>query len=243
MLELYLLGLFVLVLTEYGFQTRKQALTAFGENWNWRRTLLRVVIWSSVFIVARKIGSQRALIFIGIAFLLGELWAYILRRLVKSDFERGFPYARPWVHLLPFVLSGILPLALRFVPLGIERLANVWVSYAALKALAITVALVILWNWATLFTVSVLGLVRPEQIEEEIRPMIGAGEVIGILERYITFVLVSVGGFAAVGFVIAAKAAARYPQFKKREFAEYFLVGTLCSIGLAVLTSLIVGTL
>jgi hypothetical protein len=49
---------------------------------------------------------------------------------------------------------------------------------------------------------------------------------------------VSVGGFAAVGFVIAAKAAVRFPQFKKREFAEYFLVGTLCSVGIAVLTAL-----
>lgn len=141
------------------------------------------------------------------------------------------------------VLSCILPLVLRFVPVGVERIANVLVSYTALKVLAIAVVLVILWNWATLFTVSVLGLVRPEQIEEEIRPLIGAGEVIGILERYITFLLVSVGGFAAVGFVVAAKAAARYPQFRKREFAEYFLVGTLCSVGLAVLTSLIVGTL
>lgn len=101
MLELYLLSLFVLILTEYGFQTRKQALTAFGGNWNWRRTFLRVAIWSSVFVFARTIGSQRALIFIGIAFLVGELWAYIFRRLIKFEIEKGYPYARPWVHLLP----------------------------------------------------------------------------------------------------------------------------------------------
>jgi len=241
--NLYLLALFVLVLSEYGFQTRKQALTAFGEKWNWRRILLRAVVWSSVFLLLRKMGSRQALILIGTAFLVGELWVYILRRLIREDIERGFAYARPWVHLLPFLLSGILPLVLRFIPKGIEPLSDMFGGYAFLQILSIAVVLVLLWNWATLFTVSVLGLVRPEQIEEEIRPMIGAGEVIGILERYVTFVLILVGGFAAVGFVVAAKAAARYPQFKKREFAEYFLVGTLCSVGLAVLTSLIVGRL
>ena len=39
----------------------------------------------------------------------------------------------------------------------------------------------------------------------------------------------------AVGWIIAAKSLARFKQLEDREFAEYFLVGTLASFLLAVL--------
>lgn len=35
---------------------------------------------------------------------------------------------------------------------------------------------------------------------------------------------------ATVGLIIAAKSIARYPQFHREQFAEYFLIGTLLSI-------------
>lgn len=241
MLDLYLISLFSLILTEYGFQTRKRALIAFEDRWRWYRTLLRAVIWVGAFTLSSQIGSRRAVIYYVVAFALGELWAYLLRHLIKRDIQGGFAYGRPGVHLLPFLFAAIMPLILRFLPEGLVPRLHLSGIITAPDILGPAFAVVMLWNWATLFTVSVLGLVRPEQVEEEIHPLIGAGEVIGILERLITFVLVSVGGFAAVGFVVAAKAAVRYPQFKKREFAEYFLVGTLCSVGLAVLTALTFG--
>ena len=241
MFDLYLISLFSLILTEYGLQTRKRALLAFEDKWRWYRTLFRALIWVGAFGFSNQIGPRRALIYYVIAFALGEGWAYLFRHLIKRDIRGGFAYGRPGVHLLPFLFAAIMPLILRFLPEGLVPRLHLSGIITAPDILGPAFAVVMLWNWATLFTVSVLGLVRPEQVEEEIHPLIGAGEVIGILERLVTFVLVSVGGFAAVGFVVAAKAAVRYPQFKKREFAEYFLVGTLCSVGLAVLTALIFG--
>ena len=82
---------------------------------------------------------------------------------------------------------------------------------------------------------------RSNRFSDEIEPHLGSGEVIGILERLFTFILVIAGGLPAVGFAVAAKAAARYPQFKNPVFAEYFLIGTLCSIGISVLTGLAMG--
>lgn len=241
MLDLYLISLFSLILTEYGFQTRKRALIAFEGKWHWYRTLLRAAIWAGAFAFSSQIGSRRALLYYAVAFALGEVWVYLFRHLIKRDIQGGFSYGRPVVHLLPFLFAGIMPLILRFLPDGLVPKSYLSRIISAPEILGPAFAVVMLWNWATLFTISVLGLVRPEQVEEEIHPLIGAGEVIGILERLITFVLVSVGGFAAVGFVVAAKAAVRYPQFKKREFAEYFLIGTLCSVGIAVLTALTFG--
>jgi hypothetical protein len=240
-LELYLISLFSLILTEYGFQTRKRALLTFEDKWHWCRTLFRGFIWVGAFGYSNQIEPRRAFIYYAFAFLLGELWAYLFRHFIKRDIERGFAYGRPGVHMLPFLFTAIMPLILQFLPYGLEPGSRISGGISAPVLLGPVLALVMLWNWATLFTVSVLSLVRPEQVEEEIHPLIGAGEVIGILERLITFMLVSVGGFAAVGFVVAAKAAVRYPQFKKREFAEYFLIGTLCSVGIAVLTALTFG--
>lgn len=64
-----------------------------------------------------------------------------------------------------------------------------------------------------------------------------AGKYIGWVERFLILTFV-VGGYGeAVGFLLAAKALARYPEIKedtKGHFTEYFLVGTLTSVGLAL---------
>jgi Protein of unknown function (DUF3307) len=65
------------------------------------------------------------------------------------------------------------------------------------------------------------------------------GAVIGVLERLIVCALVLAGAFNAIGLVIAAKTIARFRQLEDREFAEYYLLGTLASVGVAILTSLV----
>jgi hypothetical protein len=65
------------------------------------------------------------------------------------------------------------------------------------------------------------------------------GATIGVIERLLIATLVLAGGIAAVGLVIAAKTIARFRQLEDRLFAEYYLVGTLASVALAVITSLI----
>lgn len=65
------------------------------------------------------------------------------------------------------------------------------------------------------------------------------GATIGVIERLLIVTLVLAGGVAAVGLVIAAKTIARFRQLEDRLFAEYYLLGTLASVSLAVITSLI----
>jgi|ERR1700730_6416946 len=59
------------------------------------------------------------------------------------------------------------------------------------------------------------------------------GRVIGLLERLTLFTLVAGGQFAAIGFIIAAKAMARFKRMEEQDFGEYFLVGTLASLVVA----------
>ena len=62
-----------------------------------------------------------------------------------------------------------------------------------------------------------------------------AGMYIGWLERFIILTALLLRSPATAGLVLTAKAIARYPEFKDVRFAEYFLIGTLLSLSLAMI--------
>jgi uncharacterized protein DUF3307 len=67
------------------------------------------------------------------------------------------------------------------------------------------------------------------------------GATIGVLERLLIVTFVLTGSSAAVGFVVAAKTLARFKQLDDRDFAEYYLLGTLASVAVAVGSGLAAG--
>lgn len=67
----------------------------------------------------------------------------------------------------------------------------------------------------------------------------GAGALIGILERLIILVMLSQKQYGAIGFVLTAKSIARYNKITENpQFSEYFLLGTLLSMLLVIVTYL-----
>ena len=66
-----------------------------------------------------------------------------------------------------------------------------------------------------------------------------AGLYIGWLERFFVLTAILYGAPAAAGLIVAAKSVFRFPEIKGRPFAEYFLIGTLMSVALAVLGGLL----
>jgi hypothetical protein len=67
------------------------------------------------------------------------------------------------------------------------------------------------------------------------------GKMIGMLERTIVYSAVLVGHPEAVAVVIAVKSVARFPEFSKnRLFAEYFLIGSLLSLLVALVVAYLV---
>ena len=65
------------------------------------------------------------------------------------------------------------------------------------------------------------------------------GATIGVLERLLIVALVMTNSAAAVGFVVAAKTLARFKQLDDRQFAEYYLLGTLASVSIALGSALV----
>jgi hypothetical protein len=69
---------------------------------------------------------------------------------------------------------------------------------------------------------------------------INRGRLIGNLERLLLTLVVAGGSYAALGFLIAAKGLIRSEELQEREFAEYFLVGSICSVLVALCGGLVI---
>lgn len=63
------------------------------------------------------------------------------------------------------------------------------------------------------------------------------GATIGALERLLVVAFILAGAEVAVGFVLAAKTIARFKQLDDRGFAEYYLLGTLASVSVAIISA------
>ena len=69
----------------------------------------------------------------------------------------------------------------------------------------------------------------------------GAGASVGTFERIFTVIFASLGQYAALGLLMAAKSMARYDRINKSPaFAEYYLIGTLYSILFAIVAYLFI---
>lgn len=71
---------------------------------------------------------------------------------------------------------------------------------------------------------------KSSNMENASDSQIKAGSLIGTLERMIILLLISVGQYSAIGLVLTAKSVARYNKISDdKEFAEYYLIGSLLS--------------
>ncbi|MGI1691566.1 DUF3307 domain-containing protein [Thermoanaerobacter uzonensis] len=67
-----------------------------------------------------------------------------------------------------------------------------------------------------------------------------SGKIIGMLERTLMVTLIAVNQMAAASFVIAAKSIARYKELDNKDFAEYYLIGTMLSMLIALFGGLLI---
>jgi hypothetical protein len=70
---------------------------------------------------------------------------------------------------------------------------------------------------------------------------VSRGRLIGNIERLMLTIVVAAGSYAGFGFLIAAKGFIRAEDLKKgRDFTEYFLVGSLASVLVALCAGLVI---
>ena len=87
----------------------------------------------------------------------------------------------------------------------------------------------------------ILRQYQPVTVDKEEIGHPGVGALIGILERLIILVMLSQSQYAAIGFVLTAKSIARYNKLiENPQFSEYYLLGTLLSMLLVIVTHTVI---
>lgn len=76
-------------------------------------------------------------------------------------------------------------------------------------------------------------------ITESAGQLRNAGLYIGWLERFLVITAIAIQSPALVGLILTGKSIARFPELKEARFAEYFLIGTLLSVAIALTGGLI----
>lgn len=117
------------------------------------------------------------------------------------------------------------------------------VGRAVLVTIVLTALVIANVRAGSLFVSTLVRAPRPPLLSDTRRvdgPSVASiGTAIGIIERLLIMALVLANGLLAIGLVIAAKTLARFKQLDDRDFAEYYLLGTLASVTFAVITSMV----
>lgn len=103
------------------------------------------------------------------------------------------------------------------------------------------VQLLLVHKPANIFIVNIMQTYKPIDKENDNSESIKkAGRVIGTLERIIMLFFLLIKQYSSVGLVLTAKSIARYNKISEnKEFAEYYLLGTLLSTICVLVISII----
>ncbi|NLC40913.1 MAG: DUF3307 domain-containing protein [Clostridiaceae bacterium] len=181
-------------------------------------------------------------------FFLDLAKAYIKRKICKkANFDEAKSDLRSYIidqlsHVLVIILTVIL-IGIRSEPVifinVLQDLLNRG-SIDFLNAISWILLILLIMRPASITIVKVSNRFKPVNNEEhEGHP--NAGAFIGILERFIIILLLSVKQYAAIGFVLTAKSIARYNKIIEDPiFSEHYLLGTLQSVLFAIIPYMLI---
>lgn len=230
------------VLADFVFQTDALAQAKYRVGPLLMHGLIVVVVHGLVFLPLLSPRTSVLVVAVGIGHLLIDAVTTRIR-------HRGTRSA-----LVVFLGDQLAHLLVLFVGWGLMD-PSAW----AVSPVVTTLAGVTTLPWEEISTVAVYAAafafahkggnaivraVLPEDSpESEHETDLEVGYLIGSLERWIILLLGLAGLWEAVAIVVAVKSIARFEELKQRPFAEYFLVGTLTSVLVAILLVVLVSVL
>ncbi len=136
---------------------------------------------------------------------------------------------------LAYIVDQILHMVIILFSAFISRNGNgslaIMEEVNGYSVLSLVCVLLSVMKPANVFIQKILVTEKPD---EKRRTMLRYGGKIGNLERLISAAMLYFGQYAAVALVFTAKSIVRFKDFEDREFAEYYLYGTLLSVGTAI---------
>lgn len=112
------------------------------------------------------------------------------------------------------------------------------VGISEMKFLSWMLGLLLVHKPANIAIQKLLRIYKPQDELNDEKHDANAGRFIGTVERIIMLIFLSVGQYASIGLVLTAKSIARYERIsKEKDFAEYYLLGTLVSTVIVIIVS------
>ncbi|MCP3920034.1 MAG: DUF3307 domain-containing protein [bacterium] len=213
------------ILADFLFQTswmvreKKRSLAALAAH------SLEVGLVQGIIVLAFA-WSPRGLLLVGGIALTHFAIDWVKASLDKWSRERGLW----WLLADQAAHVAVLVLAWKLWPEFRETEALPRVGWAA------TVLAVFVFNGNGGSAIVAGALATLHQPDGEDEGPKGAGRRIGFLERWMIVGLVWAGQWAAVGLVLTAKSIARFKRMDEQAFAEVYLVGTMTSVLVAMVS-------
>ena len=181
------------------------------------------------------------------AILLGMIIStcHFLINFTKNKLEKSFPQRRLqiWIFSINQLIYFALLIGMNYIFNLENSVSNLYIKlqgYENFKTIILYISVFsIIFEPASVFIrklfTSISSKTYPKANLEELK----AGNIIGKLERIIIAILLLNNQFGVIGFVLTAKSIARFKQMEDKNFAEKYLIGTLTSFLIVLVTVLI----
>ncbi len=237
--------LLIHILGDYYFQTEKLAVE---KNQSGGKQTLHVLLYIGISIICIVPIFDLTMLFAALGLSISHLlidfakFLYIKKRLKDKyppEIERRIYLADQFLHLICiFIIAYVLVLnntVVSLLPVAAKSLEIIGISFTELFSWG--AILLLIWKPANITIKQLLCLNRPND-ETGTRK---SGGFVGLLERLIILVLLSISQYSAIGLVLTAKSIARYDEIAhNKDFAEYYLLGTLLSTAIVIIAYLII---
>lgn len=244
-LAVFLALLFAHILGDFPLQSRRMvdAKLAFRASAYFRHTLVHLGLAAGALALFTPAPLLQVSTF-------GALALLTLGHLALDLGKSAIIHRRPTLDRLPLfaldqfahvaVVAAAALIVVQDVP-AIDSLRDFWVQQreALLVIFVVLSACIFPAGYLIRYLLVPLSRELAESASERgdargpIEDLTNAGLYLGWLERTLLVVAFAAGSLTAVGLIMGAKSVARFPEFKSRAFAEYFLIGTLASVTVA----------
>lgn len=224
------------VLGDFYFQTDK---IVQKRREQYGAVLKHGVIYTLVMLVTLFVGVSNVLDSIKLCILTGVFHLGIDS--AKFLYEKKWKESNPWITKHLFEIDQVIHLF---------SIIIAWFAFGRDSSVRdfFTIKIGALPILPVVFVFGILSILRPIGIwisesdlrkynaqKDNTKDIKHAGKIIGYWERVIVFILLLYGQFGAIGFVLTAKSVARFKEIElNQELAEYYLIGTLMSMGMVL---------
>ena len=180
-------------------------------------------------------------------FLLGVIISvlHFLINFTKNKLEKSFPQRKLqiWIFSINQLIYFALLIGMNYIFNLENSVSNLYIKlqgYENFKTIILYISVFsIIFEPASVFIRKLFTSISPKTYPKANLEELKAGNIIGKLERIIIAILLLNNQFGVIGFVLTAKSIARFKQMENRDFAEKYLIGTLTSF-LIVLISVFI---